>query len=99
MKITVVGAGRMGLPLACSFGKRGADVVACDVNAALVAAINSGECPYEEPGLPEVMAELRHSGRLRATTDTAEGSSGADAIVVIVPAHLLPNRDIDFRIL
>ena len=99
MNISVVGGGRMGLPLACMFGKHGASVTVCDVNPALVAAIDAGTCPYEEPGLPELMAELHRDGRLRATTNTAEAASGADAIVVIVPAHLTPDRNIDFSIL
>ncbi len=55
--------------------------------------------PYEEPGLAELIAELHRAGRLSATTDTAEAVSGSDAVVVIVPAHLTPDRDIDFSIL
>ena len=35
MKITVVGGGRMGLPLACMFGKHGASMTVCDINPAL----------------------------------------------------------------
>lgn len=89
----------MGLPLACSFGKRGAAVTVADVNPALVRAITAGECPYEEPGLAPLMAELHAAGRLLATTDTAEAASRSDAIVVIVPAHLTPEREIDFAIL
>jgi len=99
MRIAVVGAGRMGLPLACMFGKRGASVTVCDVNAALVAAIDAGRCPYEEPGLAELIGVLHGAGRLKATTDTAEAASESDAIVVIVPAHLTPERDIDLGVL
>lgn len=89
----------MGLPLACMFAKHGASVFVCDVNPDLVASINAGLCPYEEPGLPELMADLQEAGRLQATTDTAKASSESNAIVVIVPAHLTDNRDIDFSIL
>src|SRR5690606_35713385 len=99
MKITVVGGGRMGLPLACVFAKHGAYVTVADINAALVARINAGECPYEEPGLEELMKELHSAKRLNATTNTAEAASRADVVVIIVPAHLTPERDIDFRIL
>jgi nucleotide sugar dehydrogenase len=99
MRIAVVGAGRMGLPLACMFGKRGAVVTACDVNAALVAAIGAGQCPYEEPGLAELITALHGAGRLEATIDTAAAVAKSDAVVVIVPAHLTPERDIDYGIL
>lgn len=99
MRISVVGGGRMGLPLACMFAKRGASVLVCDVNSDLVASVNAGLCPYEEPDLPELMAELRGTGRLQATTDTAKASSVSNAIIVIVPAHLTDDREIDFGIL
>jgi nucleotide sugar dehydrogenase len=99
MKITVVGGGRMGLPLACVFGKRGAFVTVADIDASLVAAINAGDCPYEEPGLPELMRELHVAGRLTATTDTSAAAANSDSIVIIVPAHLTEDREIDFGIL
>ena len=89
----------MGLPLACTFGKHGASVTVCDVNPELVESIRSGRCPYEEPGLPELISELHGAGRLTATTDTARAASDSDGIVIIVPAHLTPERDIDFSIL
>ncbi|MFO1305219.1 MAG: nucleotide sugar dehydrogenase [Burkholderiales bacterium] len=99
MKIAVVGSGRMGLPLACTFGRNGADVIACDKNADIVDAVNRGVSPYEEPGLQELISELHAAGRLRATVDTAQASSECEAIVVIVPAHLTPEREIDYAIL
>ena len=89
----------MGLPLACVLAKHGATLTVCDINPVLVAAIAAGESPYEEPGLPELMAELHRSGHLFATTDTAAATSNADAVVVIVPAHLTSEREIDVSIL
>lgn len=86
----------MGLPLACIFGKRGADVTVSDINPAIAEAIDAGTCPYEEPGLPELMRDLHGAGRLHGTADIAKAASNADAIVVIVPAHLTPDRYIDF---
>ena len=99
MKIAVVGGGRMGLPLACAFAKRGGDVLVCDIDINVVDAINDGPCPYEEPGLADLVAELRQAERLRATTETSEGVRDAEVIVIIVPAHLTPDRDIDLSIL
>lgn len=89
----------MGLPLACVFGKHGASVTVADINPALVGALQAGECPYEEPGLSVLLSGLRSAGRLEATTDTADAASRADVIVIIVPAHLTSDRDIDFSIL
>ena len=89
----------MGLPLACTLGKNGASVTVSDVNEALVRQIGDGICPYDEPGLPEVISKLHAEGRLAATTDTAQAAFRSDAVIVIVPAHLTPERDIDFHIL
>jgi len=99
MKITVVGGGRMGLPLACTFAKHGAHVTVADINAEIVESINTGVTPYEEPGLRELMGDLHKAGHLHATTDTAKATSQSDVIVIIVPAHLTLDRDIDFTIL
>jgi NADPH-dependent 2,4-dienoyl-CoA reductase/sulfur reductase-like enzyme len=55
--VAVVGAGKMGLPLAAQFATHGWQVIAVDVNEAVVAAINEGRSHVaEEPGLGEVVA-------------------------------------------
>lgn len=99
MKIAVVGGGRMGLPLACAFARRGGEVVVCDVDPRVVAAIEAGRCPYEEPGLAELLVELRDTGRLAATTNTSAAVRDAQTVLVIVPARLTPDRDIDLSVL
>lgn len=99
MKVTVVGGGRMGLPLACEFARNGAKVIVSDIDEALVESINSGKAPYEEPGLGEVMASLRGSGRLVGSVDTAAATNRSDVIVIIVPAHLTEEREIDLSVL
>jgi nucleotide sugar dehydrogenase len=99
MKISVVGGGRMGLPLACAFAERAELVTVCDVNQALVGEINAGICPYEEPGLAELIHALQPAGKLAATTRTTEAVSESDAVVIIVPAHLTEQREIDFSVL
>jgi hypothetical protein len=68
----------MGLPLACAFGKQGADVTVVDIDPALIASIEAGRCPYDEPGLTDLMAELHRRGGLHATGDTAHAASSVD---------------------
>jgi len=89
----------MGLPLACVFAKHGAHVTVADIDPAIVTSVSTGRCPYEEPGLPELMAATHDAGRLMATTDTAAAVSASDAVVVIVPAHLTVEKEIDFSVL
>jgi nucleotide sugar dehydrogenase len=85
----------MGLPLACQFAHRGAQVTACDVNPERIEAVRHGRCPIEEPGVPELLASVVRAGRLAASVDTAEAAGASDVVVVIVPALLTPERDID----
>ncbi|MBV8674326.1 MAG: nucleotide sugar dehydrogenase [Acidobacteriaceae bacterium] len=95
MKIVVVGAGKMGLPLACQFAHRGADVTVCDVKQSVVDTINRGECPIDEPGVNELLADVFTRGRIRASTDTTDATRKASVIVVIVPVLLTPGNDAD----
>lgn len=97
MKITVIGAGKMGLPLACAFASKGADVTACDVNAGLVDAINKGHTPFAEPGLSELLPEMVSCGRLRATTQSGSAIASCDVCVVLVPVLLTPENHADLR--
>lgn len=78
MRITVVGGGRMGLPLAGAFCKRDTAVTVADIKPTLLRAIAAGECPYEEPSLASLMAELHAAQRLFATTDTVAAVSQSD---------------------
>jgi nucleotide sugar dehydrogenase len=96
--VAVVGLGKIGLPLAAQFAGRGLCVRGCDINPAVVAAVNAGECPIvEEPGLPERVAAAVAAGRLTATTDTAEAVSRSEVVVVIVPVMVDESHAIDYR--
>ncbi len=95
MNVAVVGAGKMGLPVACQFARYGAHVVACDVNAAVVDAINAGSSPIDEPGIPELLGELVRAGTLTATTDTTAAVRNSDVVVVLVPVLLTAEHDAD----
>ena len=97
MKITVVGLGHIGLPLAVQYASRGHDVVGCDVDAAVVDAINAGRSPHDdEAALVERVPQLVAAGRLRATTDDAAGVRDAEAVVVIVPVVVDDARAVDY---
>ena len=97
-RAVVVGAGKMGLPLAVQFARHGWDVTAVDVNPEVVAAINAGRSHVtEEPGLAEGVAEVHAAGRLRATSDAAAAVRGADVAVLIVPVMLDDAHQPDYR--
>jgi len=96
--VTVVGAGKMGLPLAAQFASHGWAVIAVDVNAAVVGAINEGRAHVaEEPGLAERVGEAHAAGRLRATTDGTAAARESDVVVLIVPVMLDDEQHPDYR--
>jgi len=99
MNVTVVGGGKMGLPLACVFASRGANVSVCDVDAAKVQSINAGVCPFHEPGVDELLAEGVRSGRLVATTDTGAAIASSEVVVVIVPVMLSDSKEADLSMI
>lgn len=85
MKIAVVGAGRIGLPLATAFAKRGHDVIACDINQERVEAVNRGENPIpDEEGLAEALTDVVTAGKLRAERDTRSAVGDRDAVLFAV---------------
>lgn len=86
MNITVVGMGKIGLPLAVQFASKGHTVFGADVNSRTVDLINAGQEPF--PGEAELGARLTEavgSGLLTATLDTTDAVSQSDAVVVVVP--------------
>src|SRR5262245_51466633 len=83
MKISVVGLGKLGAPLAAVLASKGFRVVGTDVNPAFVNALNSGKAPVDEPRLQELIDENR--GRLHATADLAAAIAETDATFIIVP--------------
>jgi nucleotide sugar dehydrogenase len=96
--VALVGAGKMGLPLAAQFAGHGWQVTAVDVNAAVVDAINEGRSHVaEEPGLVEAVAAAHASGRLTATTNGTEAARSVDVVVVIVPVMLNDRQQPDYR--
>jgi nucleotide sugar dehydrogenase len=96
--VALVGAGKMGLPLAAQFAGHGWQVTAVDVSQAVVDAINEGRSHVgEEPGLVEAVAEAHSSGRLRATTDGTAAARAADVVVIIVPVMLNDRHQPDYR--
>lgn len=89
MKISVVGLGKLGSPLAAVAASKGHTVVGADLNEGFVRAINEGRPPVEEPGLAERIAANRE--RLSATTDVRRAVLETDVTFLIVPTPSGPD--------
>ena len=72
MKITIYGAGYVGLVTGACLADVGNEVLCVDVNEERVASLNRGEIPIHEPGLSALIKQNRDAGRLRFTTDVEE---------------------------
>jgi UDP-N-acetyl-D-glucosamine dehydrogenase len=89
--VGIIGLGYVGLPLAVAFAQEGCDVVAVDVDARKIEAIEAGESYIED--VPSV--RLREvAGRVHATTHYARLAK-TDAVLVCVPTPLTANREPD----
>ncbi|WP_419935031.1 UDP-glucose dehydrogenase family protein [Candidatus Palauibacter sp.] len=84
MEVTVIGTGYVGLVAGSCLAGAGNRVTCADVDEARIRRLNSGEVPIYEPGLEALIAENLAAGRLRFTTDAAEGIRTAEVIFIAV---------------
>jgi len=78
--------GHVGLVTAAVFADLGNDVVGADVDAAKIACLRAGECPFYEPGLQELLHRNLEERRIAFTTDTAAAVSASDIVFITVGA-------------
>lgn len=83
MRVSVVGLGRLGAPLAAILAEAGAQVIGVDHDAGVVERIAGGSACHIEPGLQQLIA--RAGTNLSCTTDTARAVAGSDVTFIIVP--------------
>jgi UDPglucose 6-dehydrogenase len=83
-KLTVIGTGYLGATHAICMAVMGYDVIGVDVDPVKVAKLNSGEVPFFEPGLPELLSKALETGRLRFTESFAEAAAFGDVHFICV---------------
>ena len=84
MKITIVGAGYVGLVSAACFAELGNQVLCVERDAARVERLKNAEVPIFEPGLSELIAKNLAAGRLVFTTEMKAGVRHADLLFIAV---------------
>ena len=82
--ICVIGSGYVGTVVAASLAHIGHDVVAVEADPDKLAVLKSGRAPFFEPGLDRVMADQIAAGRLRFTSDMAEGVAHGEVAFLCV---------------
>ena len=89
MKISVVGLGKLGSPIAAVFAAKGYDVIGIDTNPMFVEKVNNHVAPVEEPQLQQLLTD--HKARISATNDWASAIGKTDITTIIVPTPSGPD--------
>jgi UDPglucose 6-dehydrogenase len=91
MKITIIGTGYVGLVTGACLAELGNDVFCLDIDQSKIDILNSGGIPIHEPGLAEIVARNRASGRIQFSTDVA--ASVAHGEIQFIAVGTPPDED------
>ncbi|MBV9819593.1 MAG: nucleotide sugar dehydrogenase [Solirubrobacterales bacterium] len=94
--MSVIGLGRVGLPLALCFADRGLRVLGIDHDPAILESLRDGRMPFAEAGTQELLHRVRASGRLELS-DHAADAARADDIVITIGTPSFSHVESDLR--
>ena len=94
--LSVIGLGRVGLPLALCFADRGLRVLGIDHDPAILESLRDGRMPFAEAGTQELLHRVRASGRLELS-DHAADAARADDIVITIGTPSFSHVESDLR--
>lgn len=97
MKLTVIGAGYVGLVTGTCLARFGNTVTCVDTDERKVQTLRKGEVPFYEPGLSDMMARNANEGRLSFTTDLGEALTDSEACFITVGTPSAPDGSADLR--
>ena len=91
MNIAVIGTGYVGLVTGTCFSELGNHVTCVDIDEEKIKNLNNRKIPIYEPGLDVLFDRNVNHGRLKFTTNLAEGVKGAKVIFLALPTP--PDED------
>ena len=94
--VSVVGLGRVGLPLALCFADRGLTVVGVDNDPARLQAVRELRMPFAESGAQELLERVGDGGRLTLSERVADAAR-ARHIVITLGTPSFSHIEIDMR--
>jgi UDPglucose 6-dehydrogenase len=97
MRVTVVGAGYVGLVTGTCLAESGNEVVCVDVDARKISLLQEGTSPIYEPGLEELVHRNAREGRLRFSTELGPAAGRARVVFISVGTPPGENGDADLR--
>jgi UDP-N-acetyl-D-glucosamine dehydrogenase len=92
-RLSVIGQGYVGLPLAVEFARAGFAVTGVDVDLDRVGALNAGRSHSPDVASDDLIA-LVHAGRYEATSDSS-ALERSDVVIICVPTPLRKSKDPD----
>src|SRR5436190_3766477 len=95
MKLTIIGAGYVGLVTGTCFAEVGPEVICVDKDESKVELLKTGGMPIYEPGLEELVKKNVQAGRLRFTSSTQDGVANSDVIFIAVPTPPQTDGSVD----
>ena len=84
MKISIVGAGYVGLVSSACFAELGVNVTCIDNNKGKIDALINGVIPIYEPGLDDLVHRNQKAGRLRFSVDLTENLNDVEILFIAV---------------
>ncbi len=97
MKLSVIGAGYVGLPTSVGLASKGHPVLCIDIDERKVEKINTGKCPIYEEGLSELIEEVVSKDMLEATTDTQKAVANSDVTFISVGTPMKEDGSINLE--
>ena len=94
MKISIVGAGYVGLTTAACLAEIGHHVLCSDSDAKKLALLRDGKMPFYEPNLAQLVEKNHQAGRLEFGS-TEDGIDRSEAIFICVGTPPLNNDEAD----
>ena len=93
-EVSVVGLGRIGLPLAMSFADRGLSTIGVDRDHTRVETVRAGVMPFHESGTQELLTRVNAAGNLHLS-ERIEDAADARYIVLTLGTPSLSHIEID----
>jgi UDP-N-acetyl-D-mannosaminuronic acid dehydrogenase len=82
--VSVLGLGRVGLPLAIVLARSGIKVIGVDIDKRRLSAVERGEMPFHYPALQEWLATVVHDGMLTVSGSAKDAIPRSDIAILTV---------------
>ncbi len=98
-QIAVLGLGHVGLPTALGLSELGWEVIGADTDQEKITLLQSGQCPFFEPGLQELLSRHLAIKRFTVTPDVQAAIRSASVLFICVGTPQGENGEADLTLM